>query len=200
MKNTILREKSKMKNFEKAYAITKKHEGGYVDNPNDKGGETYKGVARKKNKNWPGWLIIDEYKNGSSFPRNLETRSDLQDLVKKLFKENYFDPFNGDEMPLAIACEMFDTAINMGPGQAVKFLQEALNFLNKDERLHKDIAVDGGYGPNTEKCMNHFLRAHSNNEKYLLKLLNGLQCEKYINIMRNDSTQEEFVKGWLNRV
>lgn len=204
--NTVVREKNKVSNFNKAYDETMGHEGGYANNPNDKGGETYKGVARKKNPAWKGWIIIDDYKkrfpNKSVSELNSIFKEDrvLLDGVKQLYREKYYDPFKGDSMPEAIACEMFDTAVNMGPGQAVLFLQEALNLLNKDQRLHKDIAVDGGFGPNTTKCLNHILKAKSNNEKYLIKLLNGLQCEKYINIMRKDSTQEEFVKGWLNRV
>ena len=39
-----------------------KHEGGYVDNPNDIGKETYGGISRKYNPNWEGWKFIDDWK------------------------------------------------------------------------------------------------------------------------------------------
>ena len=48
-----------MADFNKAYKATMGHEGGYVDDPADKGGETYKGIARRYNPGWGGWKQID---------------------------------------------------------------------------------------------------------------------------------------------
>ena len=36
-----------MANFSDAYALTSAHEGGYVNDPVDRGGETYRGIARR---------------------------------------------------------------------------------------------------------------------------------------------------------
>lgn len=54
-------------NFLKSYDILIKHEGGYVNDPDDKGGETYKGIARKFNPDWKGWKIIDKSSNFFTF-------------------------------------------------------------------------------------------------------------------------------------
>jgi len=48
--------------FSPAYAIVKVNEGGYVNDPVDKGGETYAGIARNIFGSWEGWSIIDAKK------------------------------------------------------------------------------------------------------------------------------------------
>ena len=45
--------------FEKSLTFVLSAEGGYANNKNDKGGETYKGVARNYNPHWGGWVQID---------------------------------------------------------------------------------------------------------------------------------------------
>ena len=48
-----------MADFNQALQMVLQNEGGYVNDPNDPGGETYKGIARKMNSNWIGWQLID---------------------------------------------------------------------------------------------------------------------------------------------
>ena len=62
-----------MADFKKALTETLRHEGGYVNDPKDPGGETYKGISRKNHPDWEGWNIIDEKKILSSFPINLDS-------------------------------------------------------------------------------------------------------------------------------
>jgi lysozyme family protein len=52
-----------MAHFKTAYALTMGHEGIYSNNPKDRGGETYKGIARKFHPSWEGWKAIDRMKN-----------------------------------------------------------------------------------------------------------------------------------------
>ena len=47
-----------MANFNQAFKKVMSAEGGYVNDPDDPGGETYKGVARKMNPRWSGWAIV----------------------------------------------------------------------------------------------------------------------------------------------
>ena len=65
-----------MANFIKSYEITCKHEGGYSFDPDDAGGETYKGISRRFNPQWSGWKIIDY-----SDKENLDNIEDLQTQV-----------------------------------------------------------------------------------------------------------------------
>lgn len=113
-----------MANFEVAYKRTCKFEGGWVNNPGDSGKETYKGISRVANPNWPGWTIVDSYKKKSNFPKNLDSDKKLQDLVKTCYKENYWNPVWGDKiLNQKVANDFFDTAVNMGVGTSIKLSQ-----------------------------------------------------------------------------
>jgi lysozyme family protein len=187
-----------MSYFENAYHMTLMHEGGYSYDADDAGGETYKGVSRVYNKNWAGWILVDSYKTDTSFPKCLEHDAELQKHVKQLYKEKYFEGYRGDDMPEKLAMEMFDTSVNMGTGRAVKFLQIALNVLNRNGQLYQDQIEDGDYGKTTHKCLYSYLQTDS--EVLLCKIMNVLQGQHYINYMRKSPTQEKYARGWFNRV
>lgn len=184
--------------FEQAFEIGMKKEGKYSNHPNDKGGETYKGVARKANPDWHGWLIVDNLRREPGFPNNLDDNKMLQTDVRQLYKEKYFDAYNGDNMPQMLAIEMFDTAINMGVPRSVKFLQEVLNGLNKNQTLYPDITIDGNYGPQTEKTLNTYIEKRKGAVARLVKCINILQGAFYFYLMKKDPTQEIFAEGWLD--
>lgn len=48
-----------MADFKTAYDITSGLEGGYVNDTNDLGQETYKGISRRFWPHWDGWQHID---------------------------------------------------------------------------------------------------------------------------------------------
>ena len=48
--------------FNEALKIVLQNEGGYTNHPLDKGGETYRGIARNFTQSWQGWPIIDSIK------------------------------------------------------------------------------------------------------------------------------------------
>ena len=60
-----------MAQFEPAFEKTMKFEGGYANNPADRGGETYRGIARKIWPGWNGWPLVDAAKQKAGFPGNL---------------------------------------------------------------------------------------------------------------------------------
>ena len=184
--------------FGEAYDRTMHHEGGYVFDPDDVGGETYKGISRAYNPSWEGWELVDAFKQINSFPKCLEFESDLQLQVKFFYKDKYFDPYIGDDMPPALACEMFDTSVNMGVGRAVKFLQVALNVLNRNQKLYPDMITDGDYGKTTHTCLHTYLKTDTIH--LLVKIINVLQGNHYINYMTKSPKQEKYARGWFNRV
>jgi hypothetical protein len=51
-----------MSYFNEALRIVLQNEGGYTNHPADKGGETYRGIARNFTQSWQGWPIIDSIK------------------------------------------------------------------------------------------------------------------------------------------
>lgn len=187
-----------MANFDEAYNITLKHEGGYVNDIHDAGGETYRGISRKFNPSWPGWKIVDSSRFGD-FPNTLYRNPTLTMKVKDFYKEKYWDINLLDQCnSQKIANEMFDTAVNMGVARTVKFLQRALNLLNKNEKLYNNIVEDGIVGQNTIKTLNTYL--NKKDESYLYKVLNILQGQHYINYMTKSPVQEKYAYGWLKRV
>lgn len=188
-----------MANFNEAYDITLGNEGGYTNDPDDAGGETYKGVARNFWPNWEGWTIVDDAKNYSSFPSNLKEIPELDDLVRKHFKSNFWDKVWGDQIPVQfLANELFDTGINMGIKDAVTFLQIGLNVLNRNGKLYPDIDEDGAFGTNTLDALKSYLKTDA--ASLLYKIMNVLQGQHYIDYMRRKPTQEKYARGWFNRV
>jgi len=188
-----------MANFKMAYIITLGHEGGYDNDPDDVGGETYKGVSRKYYPNWEGWVLVDDWKRNSKFPEIMYKDPVLNDLIKNFYKENYWNLFWGDEIPdQLIANELFDTGVNMGIGRAVKYLQKGLNLLNRNQKNYPDIVEDGAFGSNTIKALNSYLDIDDNS--FLLKIMNILQGMHYIEYMTKSPIQEKYARGWLSRV
>ena len=119
-----------MATFNDAYKILIKKEGGYVNDSDDSGGETYKGISRRYNLKWEGWEIIDNYKKkyyGKSLSRVLDKDETLDKLVRDLYKNNYWDIFELDDIPSqGLAYQMFDTCVNCGSAAAIRFAQAAL--------------------------------------------------------------------------
>ena len=104
-------------------------EGGYVNDPDDKGGETYKGISRKYNPNWKGWSIIDNTKkeHPKDFKGYLNRNPELEKAVYDLYKDRYWDCFDLDEIPnQQVADIMFDTCVNQGAVAAIKFAERSL--------------------------------------------------------------------------
>ena len=192
-----------MADFDIAYGETEIREGGYVNDPVDKGGETHRGVARKFHPDWPGWKIIDQIKHDhpDDFKKRINDSQELADLAKTVYREKYWAPIRGDELPNQhLANKVFDTGVNQGVARSVRYLQEGLNLLNRNQKNYADIAVDGKLGDQTLKTIATFLKLETDRPDYLLKALNVLQASFYIDIMRRDPAQQRFARGWLNRV
>jgi hypothetical protein len=111
-----------MAQFEPAFQRTLGNEGGYVDDPDDPGGETYKGVARNYNKSWPGWPIVDAYKqaHGITARATVQQARMLSDVLARdmsvhahvtgLYRTEYWNRLMGDSIQSqAIANELFDS-------------------------------------------------------------------------------------------
>jgi len=196
--------------FEKAYEETCENEGGYSNHPSDKGGETYKGIARKHWPNWPGWIIIDNLKQkefmSGHWTGQLEGNSTLNELVKDFYKEEYWNKLNCVHLPQDIANELFDTSVNTGKYYGACCLQKALNKLNRNQKDFNDLVVDGQIGANTIQAIDAYVATERfkgrNREKlniWLLKWMNYFQLKKYDLITNKNQEQEVFIPGWTER-
>jgi lysozyme family protein len=190
-----------MADFNAAYLVVRAHEGGYANNPNDRGGETYKGISRKNFPGWSGWVYMDDVKNKVGLREdaiNTEAaKTDiLQKLVRAFFKDNFWNELSLDQVNNQdIAVELFDTGVNMGTGVAATFLQRVLNATNRNGADFKDIKVDGRVGPGTVGTLNQHKRP-----RQVLVLLNCLQGTRYIDICEHNPSQEIFMNSWTDRV
>ena len=188
-----------MANFNEAYNITLKHEGGYSNDSDDAGGETYKGISRRYNPSWEGWVLIDQYKQHPNFPNSAYNDSRLDKMVKDFYKDHYWDVNLLDEFNSQnIANEMFDTGVNLGVGSAAKFLQMSLNVLNKNGTKWDDMTVDSKIGTSSLKALNACLSLTG--DEVLFKVMNILQGMHYVETMNKSKTQEKYAYGWLSRV
>jgi lysozyme family protein len=112
-------------------------EGGYCDHPADRGGPTNFGITQ----------AVARSEGFAGAMRDLPRA-----LAKEIYRRRYwtaprFDRV--DEIAPAIAAELFDTGVNMGPAVAVGILQRTLNAFNRRQSDWPDIAVDRRIGPAT---------------------------------------------------
>lgn len=188
-----------MANFETAFSITARNEGGYANNKLDAGGETYAGIARNFWPGWVGWQIIDaiKAKHGTiDIDSYLSADAGLQAEVKTFYQENFWKVNRLDAVVnQEIANRLYDISVNSGTGTAAKTLQEALNLTNVNGQLYPDTAIDGKVGPQTIYLTNSHPRP-----ALLLKLINALQAERYIKILRANPSQEVFTNSWFSRL
>jgi lysozyme family protein len=103
--------------YDKAFTIILGEEGGYVFDPRDTGGETQWGIT------WPSLRLAIS----TGIVAATTTISTLtQDQAKLIYKEFYWTPIKGDQLPWPLCVYVFDSAVNQGVIPAVKMLQRAL--------------------------------------------------------------------------
>lgn len=119
-----------MAQFDKEFDELILAEGGYVNDKDDAGGETYLGISRKNNPKWIGWEIIDEVKKKygtKNITSRLKKDIALTNSAKLLYKQNYWDVLELDDIPSQnIAHELFDTCVNCGKTTAIRIAQQVL--------------------------------------------------------------------------
>lgn len=155
--------------FLQAVEVVLAHEGGYVHDPRDPGGETKYGISKRS---YPHLDIA-----------NL-TREDAIAIYYRDWWQRYGYGRLQDE---AIATKLLDMAVNMGPATAHRLLQKTLVFLGYD------IAVDGIIGPQTVGATNKA------DPKRLLQLLRWRAAEHYYRIAAQRTQSQAFLMGWLKR-
>lgn len=108
--------------FNKALQFVLKWEGGYVNNPNDKGGATNKGITQNT---YNSWLKS----KGQSLK---DVRNITDNEVREIYYNNYWIKAGCPNMTDKFAILCFDTAVNMGVGRVQEFLKYA-KYTNPDK-------------------------------------------------------------------
>ena len=110
--------------FDDIIEIVLKHEGGYVNDPKDPGGETNFGIAKRSHPDEDIKNLTIEY-------------------AKRIYYQDYWMKNRVPQLPDELKHIYFDMCVNQGRGRAVKILQRAANAKGAD------LKVDGGLGPKT---------------------------------------------------
>ena len=165
-----LRMASVSHNFEIALNFVLEHEGELSNHPYDRGGLTYRGIARKAWPLWEGWKYIDA---GGTPP---------MELVRKFYYENFWVPLKCDSLPAPIAIFLFDSAVGSGHSLPTKWLQRAIGA--KDDGIVGSETIQKAHQVAPQTVVDSMLR-----RRLLL----------YANIVRHDRRQSVFLYGWLRR-
>lgn len=185
--------------FERALTHVLGIEGGYSDDPDDRGGATQFGISER---------LARDYGYGGQM-RDL-TVNQAREIYRRAFWEHHRLPCARiAEWHYPAALELFDTAVNMGIGWAPRFFQLALNALNRNGKLYPDIEVDGWVGDRTLACLEHL--QGDVEKRQLVKMVDCQQGVRYLAIMLGrdalgfiidlpgDPTQEKFARGWFDK-
>lgn len=157
------------KKFDGAIKVVLLHEGGYVNDPVDAGGETKYGISKR------------------TYPK-----VDIKNLTVEQASEIYFNDWwlKGPYEQIAdaaLATKVFDTAINTGASRAHRFLQEAANANGAK------LVVDGAIGPLSIKAINAL------SGTALLASFRQIQEQFYLNLIAKKPSQAKFKNGWIKR-
>jgi lysozyme family protein len=161
-------------------------EGGYASHPADRGGATR-------------WGITEAVARAHGYRGDMRTfpREEAVELYRRIYwVRPGFDRIG--DIAADIATELFDSGVNMGPGVAVSFLQRALNALNRGASDYADITPGVRIDDATVAALTTFLKKRApHGEAVLLKALEALQGERYLDLAERRPANEAFLYGWL---
>lgn len=110
-------------NFDEAFKHLFGHEGGYVNHPDDPGGET----------NWGITKAVAQAHGYFGLMKDLPL-----DTAKAIYRQDYWNKVRAEELPAALRYPVFDAAVNSGVGTSIRWLQQAIG-----------VEADGVLGPKT---------------------------------------------------
>lgn len=166
----IISEMETMAEFRLAIPTVLKHEGGYVNDPNDAGGETAYGISKR------------------SYP-DLDIAQLTRAEAEKIYFRDFWAPLQLDAVnDQQVATKVFDSAVLIGKSRAVKFLQRAVQSAGGGI-----VTVDGHLGPTTLRAVN------TASPLLLIDAYRHLLDTYYEGLAEAVPTNAKFLKGWLSR-
>jgi len=166
-------------------------EGGYVNDPRDPGGATNHGITEQ-------------------VARAHGYKGKMQDLSKGQARQIYFEDYIRKpgfdrliELSPAVGKEAIDSGVNAGPAHPARWLQVALNSLNRQGRDYPELTVDGQAGLKTMAAYASLQKLRGGAEacRLIVKLLDAQQASYYLRLTEGNSTYESFMPGWtINRI
>ena len=159
-----------MDNFDYAFKKTIGHEGGYQNDPKDRGNWTTGEIGKGQNKGTKFGI------SAMSYPK-LDIRNLTLDQAKEIYKQDYWIKSKAPEFPTGVDFMAFDIAVNHGVGRAVRMIQEAAG-----------VKADGIFGPKTNMAV------RGQDRRELLANIATVRDKFFA-----DLNNPRFEKGWLRR-
>jgi len=159
--------------FQASLPFVLRWEGGFVDHPKDPGGRTNRGVTQR---------VYDDWRRRQGLPaQDVKLIDDAE--VHRIYESGYWLPPRCDLLGRQLDLVQFDTAVNMGPGRAVRLLQAAVG-----------AGTDGDFGSETQKKV-----AASDLAETIVNYCNARE-RYYRSLVTSKPDLGVFLKGWLNRL
>lgn len=150
-----------------------RREGGFVDNPADRGGPTKYGITQATLAEWRGHPV---------------TRQDVADLTvdeaRSIYRSKYVEKPGFASIPEPLLGLVVDTAVHSGVVAAVRMLQKVLGV----------TPVDGILGPKTKEAIQR-ADADSLYRRFLAERIRFLG-----RLIESRRENAEFAGGWMSRV
>ena len=116
--------------FARALPIILRHEGGWVHDSRDPGGETNKGITKR---------VAEAH----GYHEDMKTIP--MSVVEDIYRRSYWNKILGDELPWPVALVTFDAAVNSGVRRASEWLQKTVQ-----------VQADGVIGQETLRAVEDF--------------------------------------------
>jgi len=152
-----------------AFQFTFDHEGGTNFLVHDRGGLTKFGICQRQ------------------YPK-VDIAALTLEQAEAIYIRDYWDRCCCGELPLPLAIVVYDSAVNCGQQAAAVWLQKAINKV-----AGESLEVDGVIGPIT------LAKVEIQNPYDIASKIVSCRLQRYISLIKRDSTQRTFVLGWMQR-
>ena len=172
-----------MTDFDRAlkFLLSDRIEGGFVDDPNDLGGPTNRGVSLRAIRQ----LDADGFA-GLDFDLDLDGDVDVDDVrlitvekATEFYEVHYWQAARCPELPWPVSLVVFDCAVNQGVGTSARVLQRAVG-----------VDVDGVIGPKTLAAL-----LTKGSGDVVREMIVGR-----LDMYRQIPTAAQFFRGWAGRM
>lgn len=158
--------------FERALPVILANEGGFVEDPDDPGGATNKGITQQ--------TYVDWLRSTGDDARSVRDITDAE--VAAIYASRYWLEAHCDELPWPLALAHFDAAVNHGPRRAMRMLQAVVG-----------TATDGLWGPRTAAAVSAM------DPDRLLEELLWERLKVYAETTIHRQASRKFLPGWILR-
>lgn len=164
--------------FDLIYSVVRLHEGNYVNHPSDRGGETYAGISRRSNPQWPGWTVIDSIKRKTGAIDRFTYIEQVEIAAKEHYhsiwlKEGFDQLINPN-----VAYYVFDTRIHH------RSFIRLIGSVTEGRR----IEYGDGWACQLGDLGDEFIER-----------LRDKRIGLFHYLVRRDSSQQVFLRGWIGR-